>query len=61
VIRRIVVQSLGKLFARPYLKKPFTKKRAGRVAQGEGPEFKDQYYAKEKKKKKFGFSQNLIT
>jgi hypothetical protein len=25
---------------RPYLKKPFTKNRAGGVAQGEGPEFK---------------------
>jgi hypothetical protein len=26
--------------ARPYLEKPFTKNRAGGVAQGEGPEFK---------------------
>jgi hypothetical protein len=37
---------------RPYLKKPFTKKkkRAGGVAQGVGLEFKVQYH---KKKKKF--------
>jgi hypothetical protein len=35
---------------RPYLKKPFTKKRAGGVAQGEGPEFKPQYHEKKKKK-----------
>jgi hypothetical protein len=29
---------------RPYLKKPFTKKRADGVAQGVGPEFKPQYH-----------------
>jgi hypothetical protein len=28
---------------RPYLEKPTTKKRAGGVAQGVGPEFKPQY------------------
>jgi hypothetical protein len=28
---------------KPYLEKPFTKNRAGGVAQGEGPEFKPQY------------------
>jgi hypothetical protein len=28
---------------RPYLKKPYQKKRAGGMAQGEGPEFKPQY------------------
>jgi hypothetical protein len=28
---------------RPYLEKPFTKNRAGGVAQGESPEFKLQY------------------
>jgi hypothetical protein len=32
----------------PYLKKPFTKKRAGGVAQGVGPEFKPQYCKKKK-------------
>jgi hypothetical protein len=31
---------------RPYLNKPFTKNRAGGVSQGEGPEFKIQYYTK---------------
>jgi hypothetical protein len=35
------------------LKIPITK-RAGRVAQGEGPEFKPQYQKKKKKKKVFG-------
>jgi hypothetical protein len=37
---------------RPYLKKILHKKRAGGVAQGEGPEFKPQYCKKKKKKKK---------
>jgi hypothetical protein len=32
---------------RPYLKKPISKIRAGRVAQGEGPEFKPQYCKKQ--------------
>jgi hypothetical protein len=32
------------------LKKPFTKNRAGGVAQGIGFEFKPQYYPKKKKK-----------
>jgi hypothetical protein len=31
---------------RPYLKKPFIKKRASRVVQGVGPEFKSQYQKK---------------
>jgi hypothetical protein len=39
---------------RPYLKKILHKKRAGGVAQGEGPEFKPQYCKKKKKKKKKG-------
>jgi hypothetical protein len=43
--------SLGKQFERPYLKKPFTKNRAGGMVQGEGPEFKPQYRKKKKKKK----------
>jgi hypothetical protein len=34
---------------RPSLEKPFTK-RAGGIAQGEGPEFKPQYHTKKKKK-----------
>jgi hypothetical protein len=29
---------------RPYLEKTFTKKRAGGVAQGVGPEFKPEYH-----------------
>jgi hypothetical protein len=33
-------------------KRPNTKKRAGRVAQGVGPEFKSQYHQKQKTKKK---------
>jgi hypothetical protein len=31
---------------RPYLEKTLHKKRAGRVAQNEGPEFKPQYLKK---------------
>jgi hypothetical protein len=44
-IRRIEVGSQpGQNRSRdPISKKPFTKKGAGRVAQGEGPEFKPQY------------------
>jgi hypothetical protein len=42
--------SLGKYFSRPYLKKTHHK-RAGRVAQGEGPEFKPQYHQKKKNPK----------
>jgi hypothetical protein len=36
---------------RPYLKKTLHthKKRTGRMAQGEGPEFKPQYHKKKKK------------
>jgi hypothetical protein len=34
------------------LKKTLHKKRAGRVAQGESPEFKTQYHKKRKEKKK---------
>jgi hypothetical protein len=33
----------------PISKKPFTKKRAGGVAQGIDPEFKPQYWRKKKK------------
>jgi hypothetical protein len=33
---------------RPYLKKYPSRKRTGGVAQGVGPEFKPQYYKKEK-------------
>jgi hypothetical protein len=43
-IRRIVVWSQANSSTRPYLKKTLDKKKkrgeAGRVAQGEGPEFK---------------------
>jgi hypothetical protein len=31
------------MFARPYLKKTPSQKRAGRVTQGVGPEFKPQF------------------
>jgi hypothetical protein len=37
------------------LRKPFTKKRAGGVAQGVGPEFKPQYCKKKKKKSERGW------
>jgi hypothetical protein len=37
---------------RLYLKNPITKKRAGGVAQGVGPEFKPQYHKTKKRKKK---------
>jgi hypothetical protein len=37
---------------RPYLEKKPSQKRAGRVAQGEGPDFKSQYQKKKKKKTK---------
>jgi hypothetical protein len=36
---------------RPYLDKNHHKKRAGRVAQGGGPEFKPQYWGKKKKER----------
>jgi hypothetical protein len=42
-IRRIVVQSQAGQTVRETLKKPTTRKRAGGVAQGVGPEFKPQY------------------
>jgi hypothetical protein len=44
-IRKITVQSQsGQTLCETQLKKPFTKiNRAGRVAQGEDPEFKPQY------------------
>jgi hypothetical protein len=35
-------------------KRPYLKKKAGKVAQGGGPEFKPQYQKKEKKKKEQG-------
>jgi hypothetical protein len=34
---------------RPYLKKKKSQKKAGGVAQSEGPEFKPQYHKKKKK------------
>jgi hypothetical protein len=44
-IRRITVRSQPRqMFTRPYLKIPFTKNRAGKVAQSEGPKFKPQYH-----------------
>jgi hypothetical protein len=42
--------SPGKKFVIPYLAKTQPKKRAGGVAQGEGPKFKPQYSKKKKKK-----------
>jgi hypothetical protein len=43
--------ALANSSTRLHLKKPFTKNRAGGVAQGEGPEFKSQYCKKKKKDK----------
>jgi hypothetical protein len=48
-IKRIAVRSLPNSSTRPYLKKTLHKNRAGRVAHGEGPEFKPQYPPKKKK------------
>jgi hypothetical protein len=48
---------------RPYLEKPYHKKLAGGVAQGEGSKFKPQFCIKKKKKavqtelEKLGFAQ----
>jgi hypothetical protein len=44
-IRRIEVQSQpGPIVSKTLSRKTLHKKRAGRVAQGEGPEFKPQYF-----------------
>jgi hypothetical protein len=43
--------SLGKEFLRPYLEKTHYKRRASRVAQGVGPDFKLQYYRKKERRK----------
>jgi cell division septation protein DedD len=53
-IRRIKIQSQPRQIVckTPISKKPFTKKRAGGVAQGIGPEFKPQYCKNKKNKKK---------
>jgi hypothetical protein len=50
-IRRITVQSqTGQIVPQDHIsEKPFTKSRAGGVAQGEGPEFKPQYKKKKRK------------
>jgi hypothetical protein len=46
-IRRIVVLSQpGQTVMRPYFKKNPSQKRTGGVAQGVGPEFKNQYHKK---------------
>jgi hypothetical protein len=39
--------------SRPYLEKTLHKNKAGRVAQGEGPEFKAWYHQKKKKKAQY--------
>jgi hypothetical protein len=60
-IRRIMVRSQPQASS---LQDPSQKKRAGRVAQGVGPEFKPQYHKKKKKWKwscfLSGYSQPLI-
>jgi hypothetical protein len=38
--------------SRPCLEKTLHKKRAGRMAEGEGPEFKPKYYKKKKKRRR---------
>jgi hypothetical protein len=51
-IRRISIQNQpGQTVCRNLSQKTLHKNRAGGVAQGEGPEFKPQYYQKTKKKK----------
>jgi hypothetical protein len=45
---------------RPYLKKPFTKNRAGEVAPDEGPEFKPQYRKKKKMKPEEQWEEGLM-
>jgi hypothetical protein len=47
-IRKIMVQSQSSqvVLGDPILKKKITQKRAGRVAQGIGPEFKSRYHKK---------------
>jgi hypothetical protein len=48
-IRRIVVQTqLGQTVRETLSRKTLHKNRAGRVAQGEGPEFKAQYHTQKK-------------
>jgi hypothetical protein len=49
-IRRIEVQSQFSHIVHETLSQIPITKRAGRVAQGEGPEFKPHYYKKKKKK-----------
>jgi hypothetical protein len=50
-IRRIMVRSqLGNTVHETLSQKTLHKNRAGGVAQGEGPEFKPQYYKKKNKK-----------
>jgi hypothetical protein len=48
--RIMVLGQLGQIFHETLSQKTFHKNRAGRVAQGEGPEFKH-WYCKKKKKK----------
>jgi hypothetical protein len=45
----VVRNQNGQIVLRPYLEKTHHKNRAGRAAQGEGPEFKLQNHKKEKK------------
>jgi hypothetical protein len=52
-IRRITVRSQpGQVVHETLARKTLHKNRAGRVAQGEGPEFKLQYRKKKRKEKK---------
>jgi hypothetical protein len=51
-IRRIVVQSHpGQIVCKTLSRKNFHRNRDGKVAQGEGPEFKPHYCKKKKKEK----------
>jgi hypothetical protein len=45
--------------ARPYLEKNPSQKRAGGVAQGEGPEFKSQCCKKKKKKNAYDWTGDI--
>jgi hypothetical protein len=50
-IRRSTVQTQPGQMMRPYLEKNPSQKRAGRVVQGEGPEFKPQSHNNNKRKR----------
>jgi hypothetical protein len=59
-MKRIEIQSQpGQIVLETLSQKNLSQKRAGGVAQGEGPEFKPQYSKKKKKKKKQRASESM--